>query len=230
MAKIKFGGLATDARGKIAGVVYSANQFGAYIRHKVSPTQPRSARQTLVRDRLTGLSKAWASDLSDAARAAWNAFAKVNPTRDVFGNSQSGTGINAYLRVNGMLMNLGEDRIDAPPPDLLVTGLTDVSIAMAAGAGTAAITFAPTPLDPNYLLYVWASQGLTPGRSFFEPFARFLVASDPGQATPFAAGPAYVDKFGAMVPGSAVGWWICVADIVKGGVTPGLFVRTIVGA
>jgi hypothetical protein len=230
MAKIKFGGLAQDARGKIAGIVYSANQFGGYVRAKVSPTQPRTTRQTLVRDRLTTLSKAWASDITDPQRAAWNSFAKLNTTRDVFGNSQAGTGINAYLRVNGVLLNLDEAREDTPPADLMVEGLATVTVTVSAGGGSALIDFTPTPLDADFALYIFATPGLTPGRSFFTPFMRFLVASNPGEATGFDAGPAYIDKFGSMIEGSATGWLIAVADITKGAITTGIFVRAIVGA
>ena len=112
MAKIKFGALAEDARGKIGGVVYSRNQFGGYIREKVSPVQPSTARQTIVRERVTSITKRWFDTLTDAQRLAWIAFAKVTPVPDVFGNPNLLTGINAYLRLNGALLNAAENVCD----------------------------------------------------------------------------------------------------------------------
>lgn len=139
MAKVKFGALAQDARGKIDGVVYSKNQFGAYIRQKVSPVQPQTARQTLVRERQTTLSKRFSTIITEAQRQAWNGFGKVNPVVDVFGNPQALTGVAAYLRLNQVILNAGGAEIDTPPADLEVIGLESLSVqAFAAGVVQAA--------------------------------------------------------------------------------------------
>jgi hypothetical protein len=123
MAKVKFGALASDARGKIDGVVYSKNQFGAYIRQKVSPVQPQSPRQTLVRERQTTLSKRYSTVITEAQREAWRGFALTNPVPDVFGDPQALTGIASYVRLNQIILNGGGTIIDTPPADLEVPGL-----------------------------------------------------------------------------------------------------------
>lgn len=230
MAKIKFGALAEDARGKIAGVVYSRNQFGAYIREKVSPVQPSTVRQTEVRETLTALSKRWFDTLTDAQRLAWIAFAKVTPVPDVFGNPNLLTGLNAYIRLNGVLRNAGEAIIDTPPADLAAVGLITAAVAMAAGLATASLTFTATPLAAADFLYISATQGLTAGRFFFKPFYRFIGLSNAGQASPFTAGPIYTTKFGSMIEGSAVGWKIQVLNSTNGALTPGIHARSIVAA
>ena len=230
MAKIKFGALAEDARGKIGGVVYSRNQFGGYIREKVSPVQPSTARQTIVRERVTSITKRWFDTLTDDQRLAWIAFAKVTPVPDVFGNPNLLTGINAFLRLNGVLENAGEAAITSPPADLAALGLATASVAMGAAGATASITFTATPLAATDFLYIWATQGLTAGRFFFKPFYRFLGVSGAGQISPFTAGPIYTTKFGSMIVGSAVGWKIQVMRSTNGALTPGLTVRSIVAA
>lgn len=230
MAKIKFGALAEDARGKIGGVVYSRNQFGGYIREKVSPVQPSSARQTIVRERVTSITKRWFGTLTDAERLAWIAFAKTTPVPDVFGNPNLLTGINAYLRLNGALLNAGETIIDTPPSDLASIGLETLSVPMASGAATAAVTFTITPLGANDMLYIWATQGLTPGRFFFKPFYRFIGVSTVAGVSPFAAGALYTTRFGTMIVGSAVGWKVQVLRDSNGAVTSGLTIRSIVAA
>lgn len=133
MAKIKFGALAADARGKIDGVVYSRNQFGAYIRQKVSPVQPQTDRQLLIRERMTTLSKRFSFVLTQILQLAWKSFAASTPVSDVFGNSQLLSGIQAYDRVNLVRMNLDEDPADTPPSDLAITGLTSLAVVADAG-------------------------------------------------------------------------------------------------
>jgi hypothetical protein len=133
MAKIMFGALATDVRGKIAGIVYSKNQFGGYVRQKVSPTQAPSARRTLVRERLTGLAKAWRNDLTPAQVAAWNSFAKANPVTDVFGRAQNTSGIQKYVTQNANIINAGGTRIDDPPASLFINNLTDLTVVATSG-------------------------------------------------------------------------------------------------
>jgi hypothetical protein len=138
MAKIKFGALAADARGKIDGVVYSKNQFGSYIRQKVSPVQPQSERQTLVRERQTTLSKRFSTVITVEQRQAWRGFATVNPVPDVFGNPQALTGVASYVRLNQVILNGGGSIIDTPPADLEVPGLFSISgVAFGAGVATA---------------------------------------------------------------------------------------------
>jgi hypothetical protein len=230
MAKIKFGALAQDARGKIDGIVYSRNQFGAYARQKVSPVQPQAFRQTLVRERLTSLSKRFSTVITDSQRQAWNAFAKVNPVVDVFGNPQALSGISAYVRLNAVIENAGAALIDTPPADLSVTGLLSMTAAAAAGAATLGITFTATPLGAGLELYIWATQGLNAGRQFFKPNLRFLGVSAAAQASPFAAGTLYTAKFGSLISGSAIGVLVGVCDPTKGAVTPGIFQRVVVAA
>ncbi len=230
MAKIKFGALAEDARGKIGGIVYSRNQFGSYVREKVSPVQPSTVRQTIVRERVTTLSKRWFTTLTEAQRLAWIAFAKVTPVTNVFGNPILLTGLNAYLRLNGVLTNAGEPAIDIPPADLAITALNTATVAMAAGAGTAAITFTDTPLPANHTLYLFATQGLSSGRFFFKPFYRFVGVSAPVEISPFAAGGLYTAIFGTMIVGSAVGWLIKVSRNNSGALTSGIHARAIVAA
>lgn len=230
MAKVKFGALAQDARGKIDGIVYSKNQFGAYARQKVSPVQPRGNRQTLVRERLATLSKRFSTVITEAQRQAWNGFGKVNPVVDVFGNPQALTGIAAYNRLNNVILEAAGTRIDTPPADLEVIGLLSMTAVASAGGGTLAITFTATPVGANEKLYIWASQGLNAGRQFFQSNLRFIGVSAAAQTSPFAAGTLYTTKFGSLIQDQAIGLLVGVCDVTKGAVTPGIFQRVVVGA
>jgi len=231
MAKVKFGGMVADARGKLDGVVYSKNQYGAYVRNKVSPVQPQTARQTLVRERLATLSKNYATVLTDAQRAAWSAFAKINPSVDIFGQPQAMTGIGAYCRLGAIILNTGAAApLATPPADLQVSGLIGCTVAAAAGAGTLGIVFGVSPLAAGEELYIYATQGFSAGRQFFKPALRFIGCSPGAQVTPYAAGPQYVAKFGAMIAGTAIGVLVMVVNVANGALSPGIFNRVVVAA
>jgi hypothetical protein len=128
MAKIKLGATLGDARNAAGAIVYSKNQFGAYIRQKVSPVQPRTPRQTQVRQQFTDISKRWGVVLTDSQRNGWKALAAANPVSDVFGDSQTLTGLQFYQRVSRNLQEAGEPILDDAPADQNVTGLLTLAV------------------------------------------------------------------------------------------------------
>ena len=97
--KIKFGAIVVDGRGKIGGHVASKNRGGAYLRTKVTPTNPQTTFQSAVRNRLTAFSQGWRG-LTQAQRDAWNAAVSNFSKTDVFGDIKQPTGLNLYVKLN----------------------------------------------------------------------------------------------------------------------------------
>lgn len=230
MAKIMFGAIATDARGKIAGVVYSKNAAGAYIRQKVSPTQSLTTRRGLVRARMTNLSKYWSATLTPAQVLAWNAFSKNNPVTDVFGRTQTLSGIQTFCRLNAQILNVGGTQIDDPPASLTIQGITTITVTAAAGTPALSIAYGPTPLDTNVKLNVFATQQLPSGRTFTKSFMRWIFHSAAAAATPANVLSAYTAKFGALVEGTKIGILVNVVDETTGAATTGLYALVTVAA
>jgi hypothetical protein len=222
MAKVKFGTMVTDARGKQNGVVFTRGPFGAVARAKVSPVQPRGNRQSLVRERTASLAKRWAGILTQVQRDAWSAFAQTISARNVFGDSLILSGIQAYVRLNNLLLNAGASIIDTPPADLGITGLSSINATAAAGTPAFSIAFTPTPLDTNVALYVSASPQMSPGRTFGQSLLRFIAASAGAAASPFNALNAYTGKFGSLIAGKHILVKVQAIDKVKGSITPGI--------
>lgn len=222
MAKVKFGAMVNDARGRMDGVVYSKNQYGAYVRQKVSPVNPLSARQTLVRARLSTISKRWAGTLTDAQRASWSGWAKLNPVVDVFNDKQQLSGIAMYNRLNGVILNVAGAVIDDPPVDLDVTSLVSVTVTATAGPSVVSIAFTATPLAAGTLLYIYATPALSPGVTFVKPFLRYIGASAAAQASPFVATAIYTAKYGDTIAGTKIGFLVAVANNTTGALSPGL--------
>jgi len=102
--KVKFGGGITDARGSLAGNVFSRNHFGAYVRARTTPINPRTARQTLVRSSVAFLADRWANTLTAVQRTAWELYASSVAMTDSLGASMYLTGYNHYIRSNIILV------------------------------------------------------------------------------------------------------------------------------
>lgn len=223
MARIKFGAMVADARGKHNGVVFGRGPFGAYARAKVSPVQPRSDRQSVVRERVASLAKRWAGILTSTQRSGWAAFASTLTLRNVFGDGIILSGIQAYVRLNGLILNAGGSIIDDPPADQGLTGLESVTVTATSGGSPAlSIAFTQSPLAANVKLYVEASAQLSPGRSFTNSFLRFIATSTAAATSPFDALSAYTAKNGSLIAGKHIGFRVRVIDITKGSISPGI--------
>lgn len=65
----------TVIRGSVGGITYTANQFQALIaRARVSPVNPNTVRQTLIRSAFSGAEQLW-QNLTDLARQGWEDYA-----------------------------------------------------------------------------------------------------------------------------------------------------------
>lgn len=230
MAKVNFGTIASDARGKINGIVYSKNKFGSYTRRKVTPANPNSPAQSAVRSSLSVLAKNWSGLLTAAERAAWISFAASYPRTDVFGNSIVITGLNMYISLNQRLNQIGSALIATPPPSNIVTPLTfdftsytaassgnNITIPITGGGGT----------DTN--VYVFGQKPLPAGKIPTTSLFRFLLTSTtPGTfPTNLQIGTAFKNKFGAWSPGQNIAVLISSIDNTSGLVTVGTIAQAI---
>lgn len=222
MAKVKYGAMVTDARGSIDGVVYSKNQYGGYVRVKVSPVQPRTASQQATRSSLGQLSKEYSNLLTDAQRTNWKTFAESNPVVDVFGNSQTLNAISMYQRINRVLHNLGLPSIQDVPLNMNVTALLTAVPVADESLGTISIDFTNTPLDADSHIYVFATGPLNGGVNYIEKDLQFLTSSPAAQASPLDVASEWEAKYGAMVVGQRIGFEIMTVNEINGAVSVGL--------
>ncbi len=178
MAKILFGIGIADARNKLGGHVFSKNRNGAYVRQKVSPSQPRTPAQLTVRSAFGGFSKAWGASLSDAQRAGWIALAASNTFPDRFGNPQVLTGLQMYQKCNRNLHTISVARLDDPPADLAVDSLASMTITATFTGSILTVGFTVSPLAAGMHLVVFGTPPLSPGKIFATTFMK-LVYADP---------------------------------------------------
>jgi hypothetical protein len=204
MAKAKYGGGIQDLRGSIAGQVHSRNTYGNYIRQKVSPVQPRTARQLEVRELFTTLSRRFSNILSDEQQEAWRQAATSTPVRDVFGDSIALTGINLYTRLNSLRVLAGLDPLDWPPPAEEVEALEDFTANWAPAAWQLSADFSPSPVPTGRYLFIWATEPLNPGVAFVNHKLRLLAVLPPDTESPVALNTAYTERYGGIIAGKAI--------------------------
>jgi hypothetical protein len=128
MAKILFGPLISDARRKIAGVVFSKGHAGAHVRKKTSPCQPRTTAQRTVRANFTANSKAWSGTLTSVVRAGFNSLASTITKHDKLGQAYTPTGAQLYQSTSRNLALCGMPPLSEAPNNLTVSDLGGLTL------------------------------------------------------------------------------------------------------
>ena len=201
MAKIKFGALMVDARGKLGGHVFSKNRSGSYLRTKVTPVNGQTTYQTAVRAAFGAISAQW-SGLTQAARDAWNGAVEDWQRTDIFGDIKNPSGKALYQRLNNQLQAAGLAAVGLPPAKL---GMPDAVITEAAIDLTAdTVEFTDRTIAAGTQVVVFATAPLSQGTKFVKNRLRQIGAYP---ADTMAAGDVYDDyvaKFGAPLAGQNI--------------------------
>ena len=200
--KAKFGMVVVAGSGKIGGHVASRNRAGAYFRTKVTPVNPQSTAQLLVRNRLGTRSQAWRG-LTDPQRAAWNAAVSSFAKTDIFGDLKNPSGFNLYQALNNNLVTVGAAAITLPPAVGSVLFVNITSITPAAGTGLIPMVLSAA-VPAGTAVKVFATAPQSPGVSFVKSEYRLITTLPAATATPVALGTVYVTKFGNWLVGQKI--------------------------
>jgi len=191
MAKVK--PILAELSGKLAGVVFSHNTAGAYVRQKQTPVNQNSTRQQLVRSRLGYISAAWQS-LSDTQRQVWANWGNLNTVNDAFGNPIALTGQQAFVQLVARNLNVGNAYYASPPATTNLTAPVSCAVAI---VGPAAISLTGlATLAAGFRYEVLATPGASAGRNPNIRAARWAGVSNTAaggtvtmtSAVPFSSG------------------------------------------
>lgn len=175
MAKIRFGMGISEMSGKSNGVVYARNASGFYVRNMVNPVNPNSARQVIVRSRMTECSQAWAG-LTPAQRSSWSDYASNVKIMDRFGVPINVTGFAQFTRSNMAAKEAGIATQISDGPSEFYLGEKDdtVAVTISEAAQQLSITFDNTKAwagEVGGKLLVYQGVPQNPSRQFFDgPF------------------------------------------------------------
>lgn len=181
MARITLGVIATNVSGKMGGLVYAFNRYGAYIRQKSSVVNPLSGLQTAARDKFIAGSNVWSS-LTAEQRADWQQYAAAVQVR-------TAKGYVTYLAANAMCTRINAARIAAglapvtAPPANLVLPTIDTALAGALDASDQTLSVTYTPGAANMLLttskiQVYMAAPRSASRAFNNGTFRYVGAID----------------------------------------------------
>lgn len=201
MAKIKFGMMMTDARGKLGGQVFSKNRSGAYIRTKVTPSNPNTVRQSFIRALLASISANW-STLTDEVRAGFNNAVQDWSTTDIFGDARNPTGKNLFSRLNLNLENSGQAQVTSVPAKVEVEILEGTSVEL----DTASMTIVGVSNLTSGVVVVSATAPQSAGTSFFKGKYRQIALLPATTLTTADFWDEYVAKFGAPALTANIGF------------------------
>lgn len=201
--KMKFGAIVVDGRGKIGGHVASKNRGGAYLRTKVTPTNPNTTFQAAVRNRLTSFSQSFRS-LTASQIAAWNSAVSDFAKTDIFGDIKQPSGINLFMKLNSNLAEVGVASISVPPLPSEVEPVITVTATATAGVPSLSVVFTPTPVPANTAFILRATAQQSAGVSNFSGKFRNIDVLDAASASPENALAAYTAKFGILVAGRKI--------------------------
>lgn len=201
MAKIKFGMMMTDARGKLGGQVFSKNRSGAYVRTKVTPSNPRTPDQMAGRGILGSLSASW-SGLTDLQRRAWNNAVSDWEKTDIFGDSRKPTGKNLFTGLNKEIEQSGGTRILVPPAKIIIPELDPLTPVVEIAAAEVTLGISTVPV--GFVLQVSATASMSQGTSFVKDKLRVIGYQPAGAVNSTTVYSDYVDKFGAPTVGANI--------------------------
>lgn len=159
----------TDGRGKLGGQVASKNRSGAYVRTKVTPSNPQSLAQSSVRATFSAVSALWRG-LTNEQRASWNTGVNDWQRTDIFGDLKTPSGFNLFMRLCTPLQNaFGDVAITAAAPKPLeMPALKDVTATY--DTGTSQLDLATTienDLDlSGYVYNIYATAPQSAGKSY----------------------------------------------------------------
>ncbi len=217
--KVKWGALIVEGRGKLGGHVASRNTAGSYLRTKVTPINPQTQFQEDARERFGSLSQSWRG-LTEVERTSWNAAVGEFATTDVFGDLKNPTGFNLFQKLNNNLLNVSQSTIDlAPTPSAIATvgvGVLTVDVGVGDEITIAMSGSVPTATS----MQIWATPGLSAGKSFAESEFRLLQVEAAAGTSPVDIKTSYIARFGTPSVGTKVFVFLKFVNDVTGQTSP----------
>lgn len=177
--------------GRMDGNVLMRNGRG---RGFVVPALVQNAYTAAIRSTFSNYSQGFRA-LTAGQILAWSAFTMTAVNR--FGKSIQISGKECYVRLNQNLEDIGASAITDPPVLAGTTNVALASAAMAAGAGTATITFSGHVASCRYIVFATSAQSPGVSRPSASKF-RIITTFTSAAVSPLSVSAAYITKYGAI--------------------------------
>jgi hypothetical protein len=134
--------------GKLGLTVTWAGRNGLLRRTLVSPRNPRTGAQQVIRQNLATQAAAY-DQLTDAEQEAWIAAAEKIQSKASLGQSGPLTGLQLFTKVNCALLAVGNDPVTVPPAKPLLSPLPIDAMQITNTGGTIALKLHTTDTPPE---------------------------------------------------------------------------------
>lgn len=172
-------------RGRLGANVFAHNKGGDYVRLGTTPTNPQTSRQQTTRQVLGAYSAFWTSNLTQANRDAWDAYAAANPVKNSLGQDILISGLAWYVKCCARLSDAGLSTPAEPPTEAAPSGFTTLSVDISA-VTTADVTFVPA-LAADEAMQLWSSLPVSLGSTPNLAQCRLVGYSALAAPSPWAA-------------------------------------------
>jgi len=195
MAKIKYSALVSDMRGKLNGSVMSKNRSGSYVRNKVTPSNPQTSAQMLIRGIFSEITKGW-SNLTDNQRQSWENSVEAFQGTNIFGDSVKPSGKTLFQKLNQNLMITGQASVTTCPTPAELPYATVSSAIFDVSDGELLVASAGSLTGAKVLFF--ATAPLTQGTKFVKNKLRKIAVQDGDDNTEYNIYSSYQAKFGNL--------------------------------
>ncbi len=202
MARVQYGVIVTELKGKIQGQVFQGGNVGFVLRNKgytpgISTSQRQSANALLVSQ-----ATAWRL-LNDTQRAAWAAIVSAWTFTDKFGNSYQGSPFQVFVSYNSTLLSLSQPAVSVPGSPVTPTDPGTVTVAFDDGPDYS-IDWVNSG-STNDCLAAFISVPISPGRNLNHLRLIKSYGDSINGVNGIGADAAFVAKFGELPLGATVG-------------------------
>jgi len=187
--------------GKLGLTVTWPGRYGLIRRALVTPRNPRTGAQQVIRQNLATQAAAY-DQLTDAEQEAWIATAAQIQSKPTLGQSGALTGLQLFTKVNCALLAIGGTPVTAPPaqPQLQILPIDGLEITNAAGVITLRLHTTDSPPDGTMLRGCAPQKsGSRRGESY-----RLLGTLDSPVSNYVTITTPYTSRFGVPAVGSRV--------------------------
>lgn len=195
MAKIKYSALVSDMRGKLNGSVMSKNRSGSYVRNKVTPSNPQTSAQMLIRGIFSEITKGW-SQLSEVARQSWENSVEAFQGTNIFGDVVKPSGKTLFQKLNQNLMISGQASVSVCPIPAELPYASVTSVTFDVSDESLEVVTAGNTTDCQLL--VFATAPMSQGTKFVKNKLRKIGVYTGGNAFTADVYGDYYNKFGNL--------------------------------
>ena len=134
--------------GKLGLTVTFPGRNGLIRRMKVTPRNPRTSAQQVIRQNLATQAAAY-DQLTDAQQEAWIAAAAQIQSKPHLGQKGPLTGLQLFTKVNCALLTIGAATVSAPPAKSLLSPLPIDALEITSANGAIALKLHTTGAPPD---------------------------------------------------------------------------------